>query len=379
MSPPERWAGGPTVTLDAFAAELAAPAAPPAEAWRPTLVALAPGELAPLRDLGRAHGFTTVDTFDAQLAELARCRHPAPGAEAARAGLVADALEARGAPEAAGVWTYLPWAGRVVHVLGPAEYREVVTNRNRDKITREEQELLATRRVAAVGLSVGAEAAVAVAQEHLCGTLALADFDRLDLSNLNRLAGSCADLGLPKATLAARRVVGLDPYLGVEVFGEGLHEGNMDAFLEGADLLLEECDGLAMKYHVRTAARERGIDVVFAADERGFLSVEPYGSRPDLLPFHGRVRGPQPPREAYATPLEHMRALTEWMGGWDRISDRSRRSLERLGDTLCGYPQLAGEARFAAGQVAHVARRLLLGERLPPSLLHLDLEELVPS
>ena len=35
-----------------------------------------------------------------------------------------------------------------------------------------------------------------------------------------------------------------------------------------------------------------------------------------------------------------MKALTEWMGGWDNISERSRRSLERIGDTVCGYPQL---------------------------------------
>ena len=74
-----------------------------------------------------------------------------------------------------------------------------------------------------------------------------------------------------------------------------------------------------------------------------------------------------------------MRSLAEWLGGWDVLSERSRRSLERLGSDLCGYPQLAGEARFASAQVAHAARRLLLGERLPASLGHLDLEAWLPG
>jgi heme-degrading monooxygenase HmoA len=73
-----------------------------------------------------------------------------------------------------------------------------------------------------------------------------------------------------------------------------------------------------------------------------------------------------------------MRALTVWLGGWDAISERSRLSLEQIGSTLRGYPQLASEARFAAGQIGHVARRLLLGERLAPFVGHLDLERWLP-
>lgn len=72
-----------------------------------------------------------------------------------------------------------------------------------------------------------------------------------------------------------------------------------------------------------------------------------------------------------------MRDLAVWLGGWDLISERSRESLVRIGNDLAGYPQLASEARFAAGQLGNVARRLLLDEALPPSWQHLDLESLV--
>ena len=47
---------------------------------------------------------------------------------------------------------------------------------------------------------------MALAQEGLCGQLRLADFDHLELTNMNRLSASVLDLGEPKTHLAARRI-----------------------------------------------------------------------------------------------------------------------------------------------------------------------------
>jgi tRNA threonylcarbamoyladenosine dehydratase len=158
---------------------------------------------------------------------------------------------------------------------------------------------------------------------------------------------------------------------------DGVTTANLEAFLDGLDLIIEECDALQIKREVRLLARKRGVNIVYAADERGFLSVEPYQYYPDLLPFHGRVEHPQPSREDFPTPVAFMKALSLWLGGWENLSDRTRSSLEQVGDTLCGYPQLASEARYAAGQIGHIVRRLLLGERLPPFIGNLDLADLV--
>ena len=370
--------GNPVLDGEAFADEIASPTVPVAESWRPVLVRLSPGDLDRFAALCRNHRIALLDSIDRQLADLATVRLPSSD-PSERQRFVEQEIAASGGREAYGSWIYLPWEAKVIHLLDRDDYFEVITSRDQEKITREEQHLLRTKRIGVMGLSVGGEAAVAVAQEHLCGSIVLADFDRLDLSNLNRLNAGCDELGLPKTTIAARCIARIDPYLEVVVFEDGVSDAYLDQFLDGLDLLIEECDGLRMKYEVRLRARERGINVVFAADERGFLSVEPYAYRPELPPFHGRIVGPPPPRESYPTPLAFMQALTEWMGGWDQISERSQRSLERIGDTLCGYPQLASEARYAAGQIGHVARRLLLGERLPPSLNHFDLTELVPS
>lgn len=265
----------------------------------------------------------------------------------------------------------------IVRVLPRDEYFAVITNRNQDKLTHREQGILRGKRVGVVGLSVGGEAAVTVAQEHLCGHIVLADFDGLDLSNLNRLGAGIDELGINKAVIVARRIARINPYLGITMYRSGVNERTMDAFLDGLDLLLEECDSLPLKLELRKAAAARGLDVIFAGDERGFLSIEPYATHPELAPFHGLVAEPPRAREEYATPADFMRALTVWLGGWNRISSRSRDSLSRVGRVLCGYPQLASEARFAAGQLGHVARRLLLGDELPPSWQHVDLDQIL--
>ncbi|MGD8319665.1 MAG: ThiF family adenylyltransferase [Gemmatimonadota bacterium] len=377
-SPAASGAPGSVLGLSGLEGALDDPSTPPDTTWRPVLVRAAPGEGAALHALCTPRHITVVDPIQRQLDDLASVRLPG-GSEDERADFLADVVRRAGGLDAFGLWVYVPWERRITHLLGPDDYFEVVTNRNRDKLTLQEQATLRTRRVGVVGLSVGGEAAVTLAQEHLCGEMALADFDALDLSNLNRLGAGFDDLGRNKAVIIARRIAKLDPYLKLTVLPEGVTEANVDAFLEGLDLLVEECDGLAMKHAIRVKARERGLNIVFAGDERGFLSVEPHGLRPDLPPVHGRVTAAQRPRESYADAREFWKELTVWLGGWEEISERSRASLLQIGTTLCGYPQLASEARYAAGQLGHVARRLLLGERLAPFVGHVDLDEILPS
>ncbi|GAA4633725.1 hypothetical protein GCM10023196_072410 [Actinoallomurus vinaceus] len=350
------------IDLDAFAGTLDAPSG---HSWRPVILRLLPGEMGRFTMLCRRQGIAVIDTIDRQLTELAAVRLPdRPGEHEQYAREVAgDDVSAYGA------WVHLPWLSQVAHVLPPSDYFDVVTARNQLKITRAEQDLLRKKRVAVIGLSVGGEVAVALAQEHLCGHIVLADHDRLDLSNLNRLGAGIHDLGLPKTQLVARRIAVIDPYLEITLVEEGVTEDNAAEFMDGLDLLVDECDGLAIKHLVRRLARDRGVDVVYAADERGFLSVEPYGGHPGLEPFHGLVAG---------RPEAYLDGLVSWLGGREALSERSRRSAELIGTSLSGYPQLAGEARYAAGQVAHVARRLLLGERLPPFHGHLGPGEFLP-
>ncbi len=369
----ETYTGQVRLGLEAFAHELTQASTPPDESWHASIVEAEPGVL---RERCVVEGIRVVDSLAQQLADLALTRHRGPDPGERRTAFVRQRLA-----ESAecSFWAWLPWMRTIVRVLPPDEYFAVITNRNQDKLTHGEQLVLRRKRVGVVGLSVGGEAAVTVAQEHLCGHIVLADFDGLDLSNLNRLGAGIDELGVNKAVIVARRIARINPYLGITLYRSGVNEQTMDAFLDGLDLLLEECDSLPLKLEIRKAAASRGLNVIFAGDERGFLSIEPYATHPALAPFHGLVVEPPRSREEYATPVDFMRALTDWLGGWERISSRSRDSLLRVGRDLCGYPQLASEARFAAGQLGHIARRLLLGNELPPSWQHVDLDLILDS
>lgn len=351
------------------------PVVPPSQSWLPVIFSLDANEEDTFYRFCKDNHLELIDTIDHQLDDLAKIKFPATGDEYKRRQFIAEQLGHPKTRSALGNWVYLPWQMKIVHVLEEYDYFDVITNRNQLKINRDEQNILKKKRVGVIGLSVGAEAAITVAQEHLCGEIVIADFDKLDLSNLNRLNARFDEIGIPKTIIAARRIVGINPYMSVKIFEEGVNDDNVDEFLDGLDLLIEECDDLTMKFKIRQIAKRKRLNIVFAADERGMLSIEPYQYCKDLPEFHGRVSKVPPPKDAFSNQKDFMLELTEWLGGWEAISERSKTSVENIGVSLCGYPQLASEARLAAAQVAYVSRRLLLGEKLTPFINHLDLEE----
>ncbi len=365
-------------TLDEWREALPAIVHGAGAAWRPIPIRLHPGEGNDFRAICDRQGLRLHDEITRQLHELAQVRHPSVGEEAPIAALAETMVREAGDRDAVGTWWHFPWDGRVVHLLADDDYFAVITNRNQDKLTAGELAQLRQRRVGVVGLSVGGEAAVTVAQEHLCGEIWLADFDTLDLSNLNRLGAGCDDLGVAKTTIVARRIAKLNPYLRVGALHAGITPDNVEPFVRGVDLVLEECDSLPIKGLVRRAARAHGVNVLYAADERGFVSIEPYALDPTFPPFLSDDADAHRARSDFQSAQAFYIALAAWLGGWDQISERSRQSLAEIGTSLRGYPQLASEARYAAGIVGHIVRRLLLGDRIPAWHGHLDLDEQLP-
>ena len=157
-----------------------------------------------------------------------------------------------------GRWVYYPWSGQLVHLLPPAEFRELRLDRNRHKVTRDEQAALDRLTVGIVGLSVGNAIANTLALEGTCGHLRLADSDWLSLSNLNRIRAGVDAIGLPKTVLAARQILELDPYAALSLVETGLSASTMAEFLAGpppVDVVLDECDDLRLKVLLREVAR----------------------------------------------------------------------------------------------------------------------------
>ena len=177
-------------------------------------------------------------------------------------------------------WAYYPWRRTVVGILGPRAYTRVRTDRNRNLITAQEQHKLGSLRVGVVGLSVGHAVAHTLVMQGLCGELRLADFDDLELSNLNRVPATVFDIGHNKALTAARRIAEIDPYIAVRVLDSGVTRDTIDEFLDGLDIVVEECDSLDVKALVRESARARRLPVVMASSDRGLIDIERFDLEP---------------------------------------------------------------------------------------------------
>lgn len=354
---------------------------PYAETFRPALFRPAvPAERAGLDALLASGSVRFVhDRLDEQLDELASCLVPA-GDPAALAAARRDAL-GEVPVELYGTWAWYPWSGRLVRVLPEEPFRLVRTDRNRGRISRAEQERLRGRRIGVVGLSVGNGAALACAMEGLAGSFRLADFDRVGLSNLNRLRAGVHELGVEKTVLCARQMYETDPYLDIELLRGGVTDDSVDALFgadgaAGIDLLVEECDTPWVKFAVREQARRRGVPVLMEMNDRGMLDVERFDLEPARPVFHGR---------AGATTADDLRDLdgAGLLACLLRVVDERALSpamtaaLPEIGRTLSSWPQLASGVALGSALVADTARRVLLGHPVPSGRFYADLSEIV--
>ena len=320
---------------------------------------------------------TVIDTIDAQVAELIKMQEPSrPWSD--EDSLIAARQQLGDNPELYGTWVYYSWRNTLVHLLSEAEFVQVRTNRNQHKITASEQQTLRSKRLGIIGLSVGSGIALTMAMERTVGVLRIADFDDLELSNLNRLRSSVCNLGLPKAVIAAREIAEIDPYLKVEVFSSGVNADNIDAFLGGdrqpLDLLVEECDSLAIKILARVKARERGIPVIMETSDRGMVDIERFDLQPDLGILHGRLSDEECQTVIDSgtwTPEMAARIMSP-----AETSERMKLSISELGKSIGRWPQLASEVSSGAGVVTHLSRKILLGDKVLKGRKFLDPYEL---
>ena len=271
-------------------------------------------------------------------------------------------------------WAYYPWRRTVVSVLGPHAFRTVRLERNRNKVTSEEQRRLGELRIGVIGLSVGHAIAYTLAAEGVCGDLRLADFDCLELSNLNRVPASVLDLGVNKATVAARRIAELDPYLPVTVQTSGLTAETLGEFLSGLDIVVEECDSLDMKVLVREAARALRLPVLMATSDRGLVDVERFDLEPSRPILHGLLGDLDSARLSGLTRQDKVPHILRILDA-ARLSPRLAASLIEVGHTLTTWPQLAGDVALGATVVAEAVRRIGLRTELPSGRVRIDIAD----
>src|SRR5665213_1331530 len=352
----EQLSRGPVASAGAVAADTAQ-----YHAWKPLVRDVtARGQREVLRVLREDSSLQILDQFEEQRSQL-------------------DTLVGVKPSEVAGDgqrWVYYPWRRAVVRLLGPRSFDFLRLNRNRNKLTKKEQSQLRALRIGVIGARAGHSIAHVLAMEGIVGELRLADFDVIELTNLNRIPAGVMDLGVNKAVVLARRVAEIDPYLSVVTFSEGITPENLPRFLDGLDLVIEECDSLDIKFLVREAARERAIPVIMETSDRGVLDVERFDLEPHRPIFHGLLGEMSYEKLAGLTTEQKGPFVLRLLGAAD-VSARAGASALELGHTVSGWPQLASEVTLGAATVAAAVRRFGLGGELPSGRVRFDVEEVL--
>lgn len=317
--------------------------------------------------------------IDAQLKELVKSLYPAKGFTEEALKMAVDQHLNGTLPEEYGVWVYYPWSERLVHLLDEEEFIELRTNRNQFKITREERNLLATKKIGVIGLSVGQSVALTMAMERIFGELRIADFDTLELSNLNRIRTGLHNLGIPKVVAVAREIAEIDPFLKVTCYGGGVTEKNMENFfLDGGklDTLVDECDSLDIKLAVRRFARSRRIPVLMDTSDRGMLDIERFDLEPERPLFHGLINEDLVPEGGSMTTEQRIEIAVKIAGG-NTISDRLKSSIVQIGKTISTWPQLASSVVLGGAVTTHVCRMILLGLHSRSGRFYVDVDQII--
>src|SRR5205807_9616946 len=118
----------------------------------------------------------------------------------------------------------------------------------------EGQRKLAAGRVAIVGCGATGSALASLLGRAGVGTLRIIDRDYVEASNLQRQSlfeESDAAESLPKAVAAARKIAAFNSQIVVEPKVEDLVPSNIQALLEGSDLILDGTDNFETRYLIK--------------------------------------------------------------------------------------------------------------------------------
>ncbi len=261
-----------------------------------------------------------------------------------------------------GMWIYYPWSKKLIHILEKEQFIILRTSRNQHKISKEEQEKLRAKKIGIIGLSVGSAVALSIATERTCGKLKLADYDIIELSNLNRIKTGIQNIGLNKCIVTAREIAEIDPFIEIECFTSGITEGNIHDFMTGGgklDILVDECDDIEIKILCRIEARELAIPVVMETSDRGMLDVERFDLETKRPVFHGLLNDLPEGKLRNIAPQDRIPIVMKIVDV-AKSSYRAILSLLEIGQTITTWPQLASAVSLGGAVVTDTCRRILL-------------------
>ncbi|WP_432714066.1 Rv1355c family protein [Pedobacter sp.] len=322
------------------------------------------------------------DEIESQVKELIKCLHPSVIlSETEITEKISEQLGNK-TWEEYGVWVYYPWSCKLVHILEEHNFIIVRTNRNKHKITEAEQACLSKKKIGVMGLSVGQSVSLTLAMERGFGELRIADFDELDLSNLNRIRTGVHHLKLSKTVIVAREIAEMDPFLKVVCFNEGITESNLVGFLTEngtLDLLIDECDSFDVKISAREKAKELGIPVLMEGSDRCTIDIERFDLEPNRPVLHGFVKDLNMSTFKTLKTLDEKLQYIAPVTGVETLSPRMKASAIEIMSSISTWPQLASAVTYGGGITADLSRKILLNNLEFSGRFFVDIDELISN
>ncbi|MBV22199.1 MAG: hypothetical protein CMI57_01740 [Parcubacteria group bacterium] len=279
--------------------------------------------------------------------------------------------------EEAGEWFYFPWNNILMHYLPDEMHQEIRTARNKNIITKDEQEKFYNTTVGIAGLSVGSHGVLTLSMMGGSKTIKIADLDVVSGSNLNRIRHDFSVVGRNKCDIAIEELYQINPYADVHAYNKGITEKNIDEFLSGLDILVEELDNLEMKIRLRIKAKELGIPVIMATDngDNVIVDIERYDLDKNTEIFNGAA-GHLTLEEFKKIPPQEMPKLATKIAGPKVVVPRMLTSVLEVGRTLYSWPQLGDAATLSGVAIAYIVRRIALGEKIKSGKIEINLDSI---
>jgi tRNA threonylcarbamoyladenosine dehydratase len=274
-------------------------------------------------------------------------------------------------------WVVYPWLSRALRIPDEATYFKLRTARNRNLITDAEQAAYRKATVGIAGLSVGSAALSALVATGGPKKIKLADPDTIDITNLNRIQATLADVGQNKTHIAAQNAWELDPFLDLEIHPEGVTKESLPEFLGGLTVFIDEMDAIALKVEARMRAKDLKVPVVMATDngDSAILDVERFDLEPERPIFHGRIE--IKPEELADMTRDQFVRLANRIIDPKNFTPRQQDSLMQIGTHLSGVAQLYTAASVSGAAVALAVRRIASGQEMPSGRYIISLEEAI--
>ncbi len=336
------------------------------------------GEKFNLKELRKKYKiFKVIDTYKQQLEDLFLIRNPKYKFNKNYQEDFENFVKKhqKGKPlEKCGNWVYFPWNGYLVHFLKEPLHQELRTARNKNLILKNEQEKFYKAKVAIAGLSVGSNAALVLALTGGAKYMNLADLDILAPSNLNRMNFDFLSIGKKKVDIVAERIYQLNPYSHLELFYDGVNEKNLNKFLNGVDILIEELDDIEMKVRLREEAKKRKIPVIMSTDngDNVIIDIERFDKNPQRPIFHGRLKNVDISKVKESK--EELFRVMEKIIDFKITASRAIESLMLVGKKLYSWPQLGTAAVLSGVVLAYLARKIIIGADIREGKLEVNLD-----